>query len=213
MYALVNGNELLLGPIPFNYRLINSVLEEELEIEFRVNSQDYQNVPIQINESVKIIPALNNIPEYDFRFQYLTGPNHEITEDSVIFNYNVEDKDLQRIKDEYKEAVAPERWNKENKNIEIVINNKTVIVSTSRDNRLALISKMSSSEGPYNFKFQDGNWMEITKSDLQYILSEIDNVVQAAFDWEINKLSEIDACSTKEEVYSVVISEIQNANT
>ena len=32
MYALVNGQELLLGPVSFNYRMINSVLEEELEV-------------------------------------------------------------------------------------------------------------------------------------------------------------------------------------
>jgi len=51
MYALVNGQELLLGPIAFNYRMINSVLEEELEVDYRVTSQDYQKVP-KISNSI-----------------------------------------------------------------------------------------------------------------------------------------------------------------
>ena len=48
MYALINGQELVLGPMAFNYRMINSVLEEELEVSFRVTPQDYQNVPIMV---------------------------------------------------------------------------------------------------------------------------------------------------------------------
>jgi hypothetical protein len=35
MYALVNGEELLLGPISFNTRMINSELED-LELDYRV---------------------------------------------------------------------------------------------------------------------------------------------------------------------------------
>lgn len=205
MYALINDQQLLLGPIAFNYRMINSVLEEELELDYRVTSQDYQNVPIQITDSVKIIPASNDVPQYDPRLQYLTGPVHEITDTEVIFHYDVVDKSLQQIKDEYKALVAPERWNKENTTIQVTINDQQVSVSTDRENRLSLVSKMLSGDGPYDFKFQDGIWLNITKTDIQNILTEIDKVVQAAFDWEVSKLSEIDACTTGEEVYSVVI--------
>ncbi len=62
------------------------------------------------------------------------------------------------------------------------------------------------SGGPYNFKFDDGTWLEITKENLEYIISQIDLKVQEAFDWERAKLAEIDACETKEEVYEVEIS-------
>lgn len=205
MYALINNQQLLLGPIAFNYRMINSVLEEELELDYRVTSQDYQNVPIEITKNVKILPALNDIPEHDPKFQYLTGPVHEITNTQVIFHYQVADKPLEQIKDERKALVAPERWNKENKNITITINNNDITVSTSRDNRLAIVSKLLSSDGPYNFKFDNGFWEEITRNDLQNILNQIDVVVQEAFDWELTKLEEINACETAEEVYQVEI--------
>ena len=205
MYALVNGQELLLGPVAFNYRMINSVLEEELEVEFRVTSQDYQNVPITFTEDIKILPARNDIPEYDPRFQSVAQTSHTITDTEVVFGYGVGDKSLEQIKGEYKAAVAPERWNKENTTVTVTLNGKEITVSTSRDNRLALVSKLLSGDGPYNFKFNDGVWEEISKTDLQTILTEIDNVVQAAFDWELAKLAEIDACEDGEAVYAVVI--------
>jgi len=40
---------------------------------------------------------------------------------------------------------------------------------------------------------------------LVIILNAIDNVVQAAFDWEYAKLAEIDACEDGEAVYAVEI--------
>ena len=205
MYALINGQELLLGPIAFNYRMINSVLEEELEVEFRVTSQDYQNVPITFTEDIKILPARNDIPEYDPRFQSVAQTSHTITDTEVVFGYGVGDKTLEQIKGEYKAGVAPERWNKENTTVTVTINGKEITVSTSRDNRLALVSKLLSGDGPYNFKFNDGVWEEISKTDLETILTEIDDVVQAAFDWELAKLAEIDACVDGEAVYAVVI--------
>jgi hypothetical protein len=205
MYALINGQELLLGPIAFNYRMINSVLEEELEVDFRVTSQDYQSVPLSFTEDIKILPARNEIPEHDPRFQTISQTSHEITDTEVVFSYGVADKSLEQIKEEYKAAVAPERWNKENTTVTVTINDKEITVSTSRDNRLSLVSKLLSGDGPYNFKFNDGVWVEISKTDLQTILTEIDTVVQAAFDWELAKLAEIDACENGEAVYAVVI--------
>jgi hypothetical protein len=205
MYALINGQELLLGPIAFNYRMINSVLEEELEVEFRVTSNDYQSVPIVFTEDIKILPTRNEVPEHDPRFQTVSQTSHEITDTEVVFSYTVSDKSLEQIKAEYKAGVAPERWNKENTTVTVTINDKDITVSTSRDNRLSLVSKLLSSDGPYNFKFDDSIWVDIAKTDLQTILTEIDTVVQAAFDWELAKLAEIDACVDGNAVYAVEI--------
>jgi len=205
MYALVNGQELLLGPITFNYRMINSVLEEELEVEYRVTSQDYQNVPIHFTEDIKILPARNEIPEYDPRFQTVSQTIHTITDTEVVFVYTVSDKPLEQIKGEYKVGVKPERQRRENTSIEVTINNSTITVSTDRENRLALTSKYIAGPGPHNFKFDNGTWLEITTEDLQTIISAIDSKVQEAFDWELAKLQEIDACETKEAVYEVEI--------
>jgi hypothetical protein len=206
MYALVNGQELLLGPIGFNVRMINSELEElELPERFRVSSSDYQNVPLSITDEVKILPTRNQQPEFDPRYEYLYGPVHEIKEDEVVFNYWKADRTLEDIKEVYKLQVKPERQRRENTTIKVTVNDTEVTVSTDRENRLALTSKVVSGDGPFNFKFANGVWVEVTKADLQTIIAAIDAKVQEAYDWELAKLQEIDACETKEAVYEVEI--------
>jgi hypothetical protein len=206
MYALINGQELLLGPIGFNVRMINSELEElELPERFRVSSSDYQNIPLSITDDVKIIPARNQYPEFDPKYEYLYGPVHEIKEDEVVFNYWKADRTLEDIKAVYKLQVKPERQRRENTSIKVTVNNTEVNVSTDRENRLALTSKVVSGEGPFNFKFDNGVWAEVSKVDLQTIITAIDAKVQEAYDWELAKLQEIDACETKEAVYEVEI--------
>lgn len=204
MYALVNGQELRLGPIAFNYRMINEELEE-LEVDFRVTSNDYLSVPLSITDDIKILPTRYENPEHDPRFEYLSNITHEITDTEVIFRHDKVSKPLDQIKDEYKAAVKPERKNKETTVITLTVKNTEISVSTSRESRVELMSKLLGNEGPYNFKFNNGVWLEITKADLEYVISQIDAKVQEAFDWELAKLAEIDACETGEEVYAVEI--------
>ena len=206
MYALVNGQELLLGPIGFNVRMINSELEDlELPERFRVSSSDYQNVPLSITDEVKILPTRNQHPEFDPKYEYLYGPVHEIKADEVVFNYWKADKTLDQIKAEHKVGVKPERQRRENTKVTVTVNDTEVTVSTDRENRLALASKLLLGAASYNFKFDNGVWAEVTKEDLQTIVTAIDAKVQEAYDWELAKLQEIDACETGEEVYAVEI--------
>lgn len=206
MYALVDGSTILLGPIKFNYRMINSVLEEELELEERVSSVDESRVPFNITDTVKIVSAANQYsPEYNPRYHEHTGPTVSVYENEVIFSYGIREKPLDQIKSERKGEIAPYRKEKENSTIDIEINGTQVKVSTSRDNRIALTSKAMSGDGPYNFKFGRETWIEITKSDIENILQQIDSKVQEAFDWELAKNQEIDACRTVDEVLNVVI--------
>jgi hypothetical protein len=204
MFALVNGQELILGPIKFNIRMINYELNE-LGLNRRVITSDYTQVPIHFTDNIHLLLARNEIPEYNHKFETISQHSHTITETEVIFTYIKTEKSLEQIKAERKTEVAPIRKLKESKNIEVYINGVPVQVSIDRNNRLALIVKMLSNEGTYKFKFNSDTWVDITKNDLQYIIAQIDTSVQEAFDWEYNKLQEIDACETKEAVYEVVI--------
>lgn len=307
MYALIHNSQLLWGPIQWNYRMFNSELEEELELDYRVGPDDWRSVPININEETHILPAKQIIPEHDSRFQSVgaftwskeytdltkaTSPDPESLPDEVaiteivcndfgqilatipnlkvspgfkldlrnlsfdtpsgtvtiddgeylinnveddvytfegfevdheftysggayvvnkcylsaaVFTYPILEKSLEQVKDEYKVGVKPERQRRENLGITLSINNQDVTVSTSRENRMMLVTKLMGNDGPYNFKFDNNIWVEITKSDLESIIQQIDTHVQEQYDWELNKLAEIDACETKETVYDVEI--------
>lgn len=213
MYALIHDNQLILGPIKYNYRLINSDLEE-LEIENKVSPRDYENVPIEIDSATEtfLLPVVEIIPEHDSRFQGIGNFEWIIIRENNIpirieMTYSINDKTLEQIKEEYKRQVSPIRKEKENTIIEIELNGSNVLVSTSREDRLSFVSKLMASPETHNFKFIGGVWLEISTNELQYIISQIDLKVQEAFDWELLKLQEIDSCTTGEEVYSVVLKE------
>jgi arsenate reductase-like glutaredoxin family protein len=213
MYALIYDSQLILGPIGYNYRLINSELEE-LEIEQRVSPRDYENVPIQIDANTYVLPAIQIIPSYDSRFENVGNFSWEIIKENDIpvrveMTYPVTNKSLETIKEEYKQQIAPIRKEKENTYIDVELNGTTVSVSTNREDRLSYVSKLIASPGTHKFKFGNGVWLEITTTELEHIISQIDLKVQEAFDWEYSKLQEIDACITGEEVYNVILREPQ----
>ena len=121
--------------------------------------------------------------------------------------YPISNKTLEQIKEEYKTRLPDIRRQKETQIIDVTINDTIVQVSTSREERVSFVSKLVSSPGPHNFKFENNVWLQITTTELEYVISQIDAKVQEAFDWEYTKVQEIDACETGEDVYNVVIVE------
>jgi hypothetical protein len=209
--ALIHNNSLELGPFGANVRYINEELEE-LEVEERISPQSFSSLPIHFSDGLThLLPIERVVPENDPKYHNVGNFTWEIiTEDEVpvkvVFTHPIIDKTLEEVKNIRKQEVAPARREKENTTITLTLNNTQVEVSTSREERLLLASKLAASPGPHNFKFQN-TWLEITTEELQTIISEIDAVVQAAFDWELAKLQEIDACEAIDDVYAVVIRE------
>ena len=83
MYALIHNSQLILGPIQWNYRLINGELED-LEVDAKVSPRDYENVPFTFDENTYLIPAVQIIEEHDGRFQFLGNFSWEIIEEVVV---------------------------------------------------------------------------------------------------------------------------------
>ena len=209
--ALINNNSMILGPIGFNVRMINSELEN-LELEDRISPQSYTDLPIHFSDGLThLIPLEKDIPEHDSKYHNVGNFTWSIIEENnvpikVLLTYPIINKTLEEVKSLRKQEVAPVRREKENTTITLTINQTEVQVSTSRDERILLSAKLSASPGPHNFKF-DNTWLQITTEQLQYVLTQIDIKVQEAFDWEFTKLQEIDACVTIDDVYDIVIRE------
>lgn len=210
--ALIHNNSLELGPFGANVRYINQELEE-LEVEERVSSESFSELPIHFSDGLThLVPTKRVIPENNPKYQNIGNFTWEIITENdvpvkVVFTHPIIDKTLEEVKELRKQEVSPYRREKENTSITLTVNNTAVEVSTSREERVLLSAKLSASPGPHNFKFQN-TWLEITTEELQYIVNEVDKVVQEAFDWELAKLQEIDVCETIDEVYDVVIREV-----
>jgi hypothetical protein len=209
--SLISNNSLILGPIGYNVRMINSELEE-LEVEETINPQDYNNIPIHFSDGLThLLPIEKNLPAHDSKYQNVGNFTWEIIEEGgvptkVLLSYPIINKTLEEVKVLRKQEVSPYRREKENTTITLTLNDTEVEISTSREERVLLSAKLSASPGPHKFKFKNA-WVEITSQELQYILSQIDIKVQEMFDWEFYKLQEIDACETIDAVYDVVIRE------
>lgn len=210
--ALIHNNSLELGPMGFNVKYINADLED-LEVEERISPQSYTDLPIHFSDGLThLLPIEKVIPEHDLKYQNVGNFNWEIIKEDdtpvkVVFTYAISDKTLEEVKALRKQEVSPYRREKENTIISLDINGTLVQVSTSREERVLIASKLSAAPTSCNYKFLSG-WLEVTTENLQYIISEIDKVVQAAFDWELAKLQEIDACTTIDEVYDVIVREL-----
>jgi hypothetical protein len=211
--ALIHNNSLILGPMGYNVRMINSELEE-LEVEEIIAPSSYTDLPIHFSDGLThLLPLEKEVPSHDPKYHNVGNFSWEIIQEDdvptkVLLTYPITDKTLEEVKELRKQEVSPYRKEKENTTITISVNDTEVEVSTSREERILLASKLAASPGPHNFKFQN-TWLEITTEELQYILNQIDIKVQEAFDWELSKLQEIDACETIDDVYDVVIREQQ----
>ena len=210
--ALIHNNSLELGPFGANVHYINQELEE-LEVEERISPQSFSQLPIHFSDGLThLVPIEKDIPENDPKYHNVGNFTWEIVKENdipvkVVFTYPIIDKTLEEVKELHKQEVAPYRREKENIIITLTINGTQIQVSTSREERVLLASKLAASPGTHNYKFQN-TWLEITTEELQYILNQIDIKVQEAFDWELAKLQEIDACETIDAVYEVVIREV-----
>ena len=195
----------------FNVRYINSELED-LDVEERISPQSYTDLPIHFSDNETHLVLIEKVvPENDTKYHNIGNFTWEITKENdvpvkVLLTYPIIDKTLEEVKELRNQEVSPYRREKENTTISVNLNGTSVEVSTSREERLLLASKLSAAPGPHNFKFSN-TWLEITIEQLQTIVSEIDVKVQEAFDWELSKLQEIDACETIDSVYDVVIRE------
>ena len=209
--ALIHNNSLILGPIGFNVRMINSELED-FELEERITSQSYTQLPIHFSDELTHLLLIEKeIPGYDPNYYNLGNFTWEIIEENnvpikVKLTYPLVERSVEEVKYLRKQEVTAYRKEKENKIISLTINETEIKIATSREERLILTSKLSASPGLHNYKFSN-TWLEITTENLQYIITEIDKVVQSAYDWELSKLQEIDACQTLDEIYNVIIKE------
>lgn len=210
--ALINNRSLIIGPMTFNVKYINSDLED-LELEDQISPQSYKDLPIHFSDGqTHLLPIEKIIPDHNPKYHNVGNFNWEIIEENdipvkVVMTYEIVDKTLEEVKELRKQEVAPYRREKENTVITLTIDGNEIQVSTSREERNLIASKISASPGPHNYKFKN-TWLQVTIEQLEYILKEIDTIVQTAFDWEFSKLQEIDACETIDEVYNVVVREL-----
>ena len=206
MYALIYNNQIVVGPRDWNYNMFKQWFDD--------NGVSMDGFPRQnpnssiISSSWKLLPVTITEPSYDSLLFQLAGPYLSINDTDVTGHFNVVEKPLDSIRNVIKEMVTNNRYLVEiiGKTVKLS-DNSEVMAYTSRGDRTMYLDALtlSTDESIYNFKFMDGKFKSVNKSDLQLIVAAVSSHVQMSFDWESSKHHELDLCTTPSQLVAVDI--------
>ena len=186
-----------LGPMPWRQRLFQSVITDDLEIDYTLPLSNDTNDAIIINDIARIIPVtdIGVIGSYNHKIHRLVGPYYNFFETYAEHYQNVEDKPLDVVKSELKSIISSNRYKYEVMGISITIQNQPVALLTNREDRGLYLQAYQLGKDEINWKF-GSIFLILSNSDLGIIVNAVAEHVQSAFDWEHQKNIEIDSAST-----------------
>lgn len=195
MFVLVENNNVILGPIHWNQRMFQSVINDELEIVANIPMSNNKSLPVDVTDIVKILPAVLVYPDtHNQKIEQLAGPMWTITPTLATGTFVNAPKDIKVVQNELKAIVADNRWKQEVSGIKVIIQGQELSISTARDNRDIYMRALQLNQDGNKWKF--GNiWLTLSIVELQTIVDAIITHVQSAFDWEHTKISEIDGAT------------------
>lgn len=208
MFVIVHNNFVVLGPMRWNRFRFENFLEEELETSYTLPQSNDNNSVIVVSDDIKIFPVVGTPdPGHNQKIEMLHGPLWEFTETSAISSYEVLPMPVEAVKNMLKEQTASERYKREIVDVAVKIGDVDCNFSTDRDTRNVIQNALISSPSSFNWKLNRDVWITLTNTELQNILDAIISHVQECFDWEFNKIAEINSCTTLEELNAVIIIE------
>ena len=203
-YVLVHNGYVINGPRAWNYRSFESSLEEDCEIELKLPMSKSDEEIITIDENTKIYASELVYPSYNAKIEYPHGPFWDFSTGKAIGTFQVLPTPIDNIKSTLKQVVAENRWKKEIAGVKVTVQGTEVTVDTARQSRDIFVQKylLMDSADTVQWKFPEG-WLTLTRSDLGTVVTAGANHVQDQFVWEVDKNTEIDACTTAVELDAV----------
>jgi hypothetical protein len=207
MFVIVNKGYVILGPKPWNKLMFQEVLLEECEVEYTLETKNPNNTPIIVDENTSILPVIG-LPEPSFnsKIQRLEGPYWNLSDTQAEMYYTVGDLPVDAVKNQLKAVAINNRYTYETRGVKIIIQGTEVTVDTSRGSRDIFFDAYLSigEDETINWKFPEG-FFTVNKTELGLAVSAGKSHIQNAFDWEMTKTVEIDACVTLAELNAVVL--------
>lgn len=208
MYALVQNNEIKVGPRDWKYYFFKQYLDD--------NKLDSSALPISepasgkvITPTWKIIPVTQlDVPPTQQYFEQLAGPYWTLYSEYITGYYNVAPVPVESAKNTLKQVVTDNRYNAEVGGCPFTFADGTTVnlYTTREDRNVYLQAYQILTEGQsIVFKFEGPVFKTVTKDELGLIVAAGSAHIQAAFDWEAQKYSDIDACTTLDQLKLVDI--------
>ena len=215
MYALLDNNQIKVGPRQYNAAFFNQYLQEQQITDFTFPDEYSDTTAISVTPTIKLVKvAPVTYPQYNSLTEQIQGPTYNTATDPIGVSYTVVDRSLEAAKSDLKNTLAAIRYNRETSGIKVTIQGKEVSVDTGRgdDRNIWFQSFMLLSDGQtQQFKFpKEQVWLDLTKSDIGTIVQAIMLHIQSAFEWESTEAAKIDAVTSKADLIALE-SEIKGA--
>ena len=213
MFVIVYNNSVILGPMRWNRYRFENEIKEECEVTASLPDRNDNFDAIVVSEEVKILPVQGTAvqgtqdPVFNPRIEYLHGPFWEFTDTAAIQSFTVEKYNIDAVKNFLKAETANERWIKQNKSVSVTVDGVSYDFPTDENTRLVLQQALTSGLESFNWKLNTDTWVILTSTNVQNILTQIITHIQTCFDWEMDKIAEIDACVAHLELDALEIKE------
>jgi len=207
MFVIVHNNFVILGPMRWNRFRFENTIQEECEVSVTLPDRNDSLSPIIVSEEVKILPVQGTPnPEHNPKIEFLHGPFWDFSNDIATSSYIVQPYAIDAVKNMLKAECANERYKKENSGTKVTIQDVEVTVDTSRGSRDIFVQKylLMGENDIVQWKFPEC-WLTLTKAELGLVVSTGAQHIQAQFDWEAEKVAEIEASETLEQLAQIVI--------
>jgi hypothetical protein len=192
MFIIKYKDSVILGPMVWRQLRFIDAIKEECEIEASLPATNVGYY--EVNDDIKIWPVNPNPQEvqvYNPMIEYLHGPIWDCNEGIATPSYTVEKLPLLASQNFFKQKAGTIRWEKQNSGVKVTLNDVEYTFATDLETKSIFHQYITSDLESVNWKINQDTWIVLSKSDIQTVFNSIVNHVQAAYDWEVAKLSEI----------------------
>jgi hypothetical protein len=203
-FVLTKNSQVILGPVEWSSRFFENHLAT---IGNTVSSLPLTlTAAMNVAPGISILPATLVEPSYNSKIQQLAGPFWSLTATTASGTYQVVDKNVEAVKNDLLAQVAADRYAKEIAGTTTVLQGVAVTLDTSRENRNVITQQylLLDAGQTAHWKFKEA-WLNLTKAEFAQAVSAGVSHIQAQFDAERVKVSEITACSTLSQLDAVVM--------
>lgn len=204
MYVLVHKERVLAGPMGWNRAIFDGNLEK-LKIKYSLPRDEPENLPLIIDDDTKIYEARLEYPQYNSKIEYPHGP-FWIYSNIAYGTFQIIPIPIELIKNTLKETIAKNRYEKEISGVIVNIQNQNITFSTDREKRKVYYERLLTMVDTSSILWKEnGNYILLSKTEMQQITNSISEHIQSLFTWEYNKIMEIDNCTSSDQLDSIVL--------
>jgi hypothetical protein len=184
MWALVQNNQIQVGPRDWNRIVFQDWLQENMNISMVLDLAE-PNYSVIIDSQTQIMPVIvDGLPEYNPYTQELAGPFMTVRDGFVEGYFTTANRNLDTVRGDMLNDLSNNRYNREVSGVEVTIQDVTFTVPTDRVNRDLWTAMTVAQLDNVSYKVDNRTWLVLTKSDIQTVVAAILTKIQGDYAWE-----------------------------